>query len=109
MFRAIIKPNSDNDARQVTMYLTNHNFEIVHTSNKDSYPEYTILVKNLDKLNELVYRLNQMCSWEVQLIKTEKASYCDGCPKKHDCSDMRKKFNFLCDEPRNSEKGGDDT
>ena len=58
------------DGRKVYSVLTNNKIPIVGTKQGWSmYPRITVLLKDYDQLNNVLYALNHTCTYEVRLIK----------------------------------------
>lgn len=87
------------DGKNVFRVLAENDVEILQTRQRrySIYPEITILIDNRQKLNELLDKLNQRCTYEVRLVKIEKSRVCDSCKQRDFCSDLRKLFRIFCE------------
>ncbi len=62
-----------NDGKNVFRILASENVEILKTKTKSLSicPEITIRIKDVSELNSLMYALNELCIYEVTVIKTK--------------------------------------
>ena len=74
MLRVVLKyTDCLQDGRNVFRILTSHNVEILRTcSFFTMHPKVTIRINDNSKLNDILYDLNNKCSYEVSVIKIKK-------------------------------------
>ena len=74
MLRVVLKyTDCLQDGRNVFSVLAMNNIEILKTKVKSFsiYPRVTIRVKDYKELNDLIFRLNQKCNYEVIVEKVK--------------------------------------
>lgn len=60
------------DGRKVFGVLSAHNVKILKTRKGSSiYPKVTICIDDYNKLNDILYDLNRICSYEVRVVKVK--------------------------------------
>lgn len=98
--RAILRyTNCLQDGKRVFYVLAGQHIEIIKTKVRpfNIYPEITVLVEDHSQLNKLLKELNQVCNYEVCLVKTCKSIKCDSCKQRECCSAVKKNFHTIID------------
>ncbi len=98
--RAILQyTNCGQDGKNVYKELAANGIDILNVKEFpfSINPQITILIQNRPQLNELIYKLNHCCTYEVRLVKKQKGKRCDFCKQRDCCTAIKKIFNIFCD------------